>query len=199
MMYGPGRSARPWEVAVERLETAILAGGCFWCLEAVYKELDGVVEVKSGYAGGHVPNPTYQQVCTGTTGHAEVVRVRYDPGVITYDDLLDVFFSIHDPTTLNRQGGDVGEQYRSAIFALSEEQERKAKEAVERITALGIYDDPIVTKVEPAAEFYPAEAYHDDYFARNPYQPYCAAVIAPKVAKFRKQHLNRLKRASPPA
>jgi peptide-methionine (S)-S-oxide reductase len=199
MMYGPGRSARPWEVAVERLETAILAGGCFWCLEAVYKELDGVVEVKSGYAGGHVPNPTYQQVCTGTTGHAEVVRVRYDPGVITYDDLLDVFFSIHDPTTLNRQGGDVGEQYRSAIFALSEEQERKAKEAVERITALGIYDDPIVTKVELAAEFYPAEAYHDDYFARNPYQPYCAAVIAPKVAKFRKQHLNRLKRASPPA
>lgn len=184
---------------MERLETAILAGGCFWCLEAVYKELDGVVEVKSGYAGGHVPNPTYEQVCTGTTGHAEVVRVTYDPSVVTYDDLLDVFFTIHDPTTLNRQGNDVGEQYRSAIFTLSEEQERKAREAIRRVEEQGLYDDPIVTQVEPAGEFYPAEAYHDDYFARNPYQPYCAAVIAPKVAKFRKQHLHRLRRGAAPS
>ncbi|HZW28016.1 MAG TPA: peptide-methionine (S)-S-oxide reductase MsrA [Trueperaceae bacterium] len=183
---------------MERLETAILAGGCFWCLEAVYQELDGVVEVKSGYAGGHVPNPTYEQVCSGTTGHAEVVRVTYDPSVITYDDLLDVFFTIHDPTTLNRQGNDVGEQYRSAVFTLSEEQDRKAREAMRRVEEQGLYDAPLVTRVEPAGEFYPAEAYHDDYFARNPYQPYCAAVIAPKVAKFRKQHLNRLRRDAPP-
>ncbi len=177
-----------------RTETAVLAGGCFWCLEAVFVELNGVTEVKSGYMGGNVPHPTYEQVCTGTTGHAEAVRVEYDPSVISYDDILDVFFSIHDPTTLNRQGHDIGTQYRSAIFPLDADQERRARAGLERVREQGIYDAPIVTTVEKADEFYPAEAYHDDYFARNPNQPYCAAVIAPKVAKFRKQHLDRLRR-----
>ncbi len=182
-----------------RTETAILAGGCFWCREAVFVELDGVKSVKSGYIGGNRPNPTYEQVCTGATGHAEAVRVEYDPGVITYDDLLDVFFGIHDPTTLNRQGHDVGTQYRSAIFPLDEDQERRARAAIERVQRQGIFDAPLVTKIETANDFYPAEGYHDDYFARNPNQPYCMAVIAPKVAKFRKQHLERLRRPQPQA
>lgn len=182
-----------------KTETAILAGGCFWCLEAVFVELAGVHDLKSGYIGGNVPNPTYQQVCSGSTGHAEAVRVEYDPATIGYDDLLDVFFSIHDPTTLNRQGHDVGTQYRSAIFPLDAEQAEKARSAIERVRALGLYDSAVVTTVEEGAEFYPAEQYHDDYFARNPSQPYCAAVIAPKVAKFRKQHLERLRRPQPTA
>jgi len=177
-----------------RTETAILAGGCFWCLEAVFVELDGVSSVKSGYIGGNRPNPTYEQVCTGATGHAEAVKIEYDPEVITYDDLLDVFFSIHDPTTLNRQGHDVGTQYRSAIFPLDEDQERRARAAIDRVQNLGVFDAPLVTQIETANDFYPAEGYHDDYFARNPNQPYCMAVIAPKVAKFRKQHLERLRR-----
>ena len=178
-------------------QTAILAGGCFWCLEAVFVELEGVLDVKSGYIGGKRPNPTYEQVCTGATGHAEAVRVEYDPDVISYDDLLDVFFSIHDPTTLNRQGHDVGTQYRSAIFPLDDDQERRAREALQRVGDQQVYDAPLVTTLEPATQFYPAEQYHDDYFARNPNQPYCAAVIAPKVAKFRKQHLERLRRPQP--
>ncbi|WP_419162694.1 peptide-methionine (S)-S-oxide reductase MsrA [Candidatus Palauibacter sp.] len=180
----------------ERTETATLAGGCFWCLEAVYQLLDGVGTVKSGYAGGHSDNPTYQQVCTGRSGHAEVVRISFDPDTITFDDLLDIFFTIHDPTTLNRQGGDIGTQYRSAIFHESEQQRVAAERKIAEITAAGIWPDPIVTEIAPLETFYPAERYHDDYLRRNPTQPYCQAVVAPKVAKFRRQHLQRLKRGA---
>ncbi|MCX7756555.1 MAG: peptide-methionine (S)-S-oxide reductase MsrA [Anaerolineales bacterium] len=175
-------------------ETAILAGGCFWCLEAVFDELKGVLSVESGYSGGHVPNPTYRQVCTGQTGHAEVVRVTFDPDVITYRDLLNVFFAIHDPTTLNRQGNDVGTQYRSAIFYLDETQKRTAEEVIRALTEAQLWPNPIVTEVTPFDAFYMAEEYHQEYFAHNPYQPYCMAVVAPKVAKFRKQFVDRLKK-----
>lgn len=178
----------------DRVETATLGGGCFWCLEAVYQLLEGVSDVKSGYAGGYTENPTYEQVCTGGTGHAEVVRVEYDPDKVSFEDLLDVFFTIHDPTTLNRQGADVGTQYRSAIFGESDAQLAAAKQKIEEVTASGIWSDPIVTEVAPLEAFYPAEVLHDDYFNRNPNQPYCQAVVAPKVAKFRKQHIDRLKR-----
>ncbi|MBI3568483.1 MAG: peptide-methionine (S)-S-oxide reductase MsrA [Gemmatimonadetes bacterium] len=178
----------------EGVEIATLAGGCFWCLEAVFLQLRGVASVKSGYAGGRRPNPTYEQVCSGTTGHAEVVQVAFDPSVISYRDLLDVFFTIHDPTTLNRQGNDVGTQYRSAIFFHSPEQERVAREAVAALAAAKIWSDPIVTEIAPLETFWPAENYHDDYFARNPQNPYCAVVIAPKVAKARKKFLERLAR-----
>ncbi len=178
----------------ERTETATLAGGCFWCLEAVYQLLEGVTSVKSGYAGGPGANPTYEQVCSGTTGHAEVVQVTYDPNVISFEDLLDVFFTIHDPTTLNRQGADVGTQYRSAIFYEGEAQRGAAERKIEQITREGIWPDTIVTEVAPLGDLYPAEVYHDDYFLQNPNQGYCQAVVAPKVAKFRKQHLDRLKR-----
>lgn len=171
---------------------ATLAGGCFWCLEAVYDELKGVQSVESGYSGGHVLNPTYEQVCRGNTGHAEVVRVTFDPKVITYKDLLNIFFTIHDPTTLNRQGADVGTQYRSAIFYHDEEQKRMAEEVIREITEAGIWDAPIVTEVTPFERFYLAEEYHQEYFAKNPYQGYCRAVIAPKVAKFRKQYQEML-------
>ncbi len=174
------------------LETATLAGGCFWCLEAVFLELKGVHAVKSGYAGGKRPNPTYEQVCTGVTGHAEVVRVTYDPAVITYDDLLDVFFTIHDPTSLNRQGGDVGTQYRSAIFFESPAQQAAAQRKIGDLVVAKTWDGPIVTEVAPLAQFWPAEDYHDDYFARNPRNPYCAAVVAPKVAKARKHFFEKL-------
>jgi peptide-methionine (S)-S-oxide reductase len=177
-----------------RTEVATLGGGCFWCLEAVFDQLEGVRDVVSGYAGGHVPHPTYQQVCTGETGHAEVVQVTFDPDVISYRELLRVFFSIHDPTTPNRQGADVGTQYRSVIFTHSEEQERAAEEVIAELGAAGLWDEPIVTEVVPFEAFYPAEAYHQEYFARNPTQPYCRLVIAPKVAKFRQQYLNRLKK-----
>ena len=175
-------------------EVATLAGGCFWCLEAVFDQLEGVEDVVSGYAGGHVPNPSYKHVCTGETGHAEVVQVTFDPQVVSYRDLLKVFFAIHDPTTLNRQGGDVGTQYRSAIFTHSDEQERTAEDVVAEVNEAGIWDEPIVTEVSPFEAFYPAEEYHQEYFARNPYQAYCQIVIAPKVAKFRKQYLERLKK-----
>ncbi|MCS6994156.1 MAG: peptide-methionine (S)-S-oxide reductase MsrA [Anaerolineales bacterium] len=175
-------------------ETAILAGGCFWCLEAVFDELKGVLSVESGYSGGHVPNPTYRQVCTGQTGHAEVVRVTFDPDVITYRDLLNVFFAIHDPTTLNRQGNDVGTQYRSAIFYLDETQKRTAEEVIRALTEAQLWPNPIVTEVTPFDAFYMAEEYHQEYFAHNPYQPYCMAVVAPKVAKFRKQFVDKLKK-----
>lgn len=176
-------------------ELATLAGGCFWCLEAVFDLVEGVRGVKSGYAGGHVPDPTYKQVCTGQTGHAEVVQVEFDPDVIGYADLLEIFFAIHDPTTLNRQGGDVGTQYRSAIFPHSEEQARVARTVLEAVDSDGPWDAPIVTTIEPLEVFYPAEDYHDDYFARNGGQPYCAAVVAPKVAKFRQRFAHRLSSA----
>ena len=174
-------------------EIATLGGGCFWCLEAVFQGLQGVERVVSGYAGGSVPSPSYEDVCTGGTGHAEVVQVSFDPAVLSYRDLLDVFFAIHDPTTLNRQGADVGTQYRSAIYCHSPEQERTARAAIAEIEGQGVFDAPIVTEVAPFTVFYPAEEYHQDYFRRNPGQGYCRAVIAPKVAKFRKQHLERLK------
>jgi len=176
-----------------RRETASLAGGCFWCLEAVYELVRGVEGVKSGYAGGDAPNPTYEQVCTGRTGHAEVVQVTFDPDEVSFEDLLDVFFSIHDPTTLDRQGADVGTQYRSAIFTHDERQREIAERKIAELDADGPWDDPIVTEVTPLDEFHPAEAYHDEYFRRNPRQPYCQAVVAPKVAKFRRHHLDRLK------
>ena len=173
-------------------EVATLAGGCFWCLDAVYRDLRGVEKVESGYAGGTAVNPSYEQVCSGRTGHAEVVQVTFDPRSITYRDLLDVFFSIHDPTTLNRQGGDVGTQYRSAIFYHSPEQRETAEETIRELEAEGLWDDPVVTEVTAFTNYYPAESYHQDYFNRNPYQPYCAAVIAPKVAKFRGKNFARL-------
>ncbi len=180
-------SARPHEVAT-------LAGGCFWCLEAVYDQLRGVEEVVSGYAGGRRPNPTYEQVCTGATGHAEVVQITFDPQVVSYHELLEVFFTIHDPTTLNRQGADVGTQYRSAVFTHSPEQQATAEQVIRDLDAAGIWGRKIVTEVTPLAAFYPAEDYHQKYFARNPYQGYCQAIIAPKVAKFRQKHLSRLKK-----
>ncbi len=175
-------------------QTAILAGGCFWCLEAVFDDLKGVEAVESGYSGGHVPNPTYKQVCSDTTGHAEVARVTFDPSVITYRDLLKVFFAIHDPTTLNRQGNDIGTSYRSAIFYLDDEQKHAAEEVIAELTAAQLWPNPIVTEVTPFDAFYLAEDYHQEYFANNPFQPYCMAVVAPKVAKFRKQFVERLKR-----
>lgn len=175
-------------------EIATLAGGCFWCLEAVFVELRGVEKVVSGYMGGDTPNPTYKQVCYGNTGHAEVVQITFDPQVITFKELLEVFFTIHDPTTLNRQGADMGTQYRSAIFYHSEEQRAVAEQVIAEMTAEQIWRDPIVTEVTAAPEFYTAEDYHQDYFANNPYQPYCMGVVAPKVAKARQKFLAKLKR-----
>jgi peptide-methionine (S)-S-oxide reductase len=177
----------------QTLEMAVLGGGCFWCLEAVYDQLKGVISVESGYAGGSVPNPTYEAVCTGRTGHAEVVRITYDPRIVSFRDLLDVFFTIHDPTTLNRQGADVGTQYRSVIFYTTPEQRAVAEAAIAELEAAKVWRDPIVTEVKPLDAFYIAEDYHQEYFARNPNQGYCRVVIEPKVAKFRKQHLDRLK------
>lgn len=174
-------------------QLATLAGGCFWCLEAVYDELRGVSKVESGYAGGSIDNPTYQQVCSGTTGHAEVVQITYDPAQVSYRELLQIFFTIHDPTTLNRQGADVGTQYRSAIFYHDEEQRAMAVQVIHEIEEAGIWPNPIVTEVTPLVVFYPAEDYHRDYYQRNPYQGYCQVVIAPKVAKFRKLYTERLK------
>ena len=175
-----------------RTEVATLGGGCFWCLETVFNELRGVQEVVSGYSGGTVADPTYEQVCSGTTGHAEVVRITFDPEVVSFREILEVFFSIHDPTTLNRQGPDVGTQYRSAIYH-TPEQKRVAEEVIAQLEEAGVWDDPIVTEVTPASAFYDAEDYHQEYFLRNQGQPYCQVVVAPKVAKFRKQHLDRLK------
>jgi peptide-methionine (S)-S-oxide reductase len=175
-------------------EVATLAGGCFWCLDAVFRDLRGVEKVESGYSGGTTVNPSYEQVCSGRTGHAEVVQVTFDPSTISFRELLGIFFTIHDPTTLNRQGGDIGTQYRSAIFYHSPEQRATAEQVIGELTAEGLWDDPVVTELTPFAAFYPAESYHQDYFNRNPYQPYCAAVIAPKVAKFRSKYLERLAR-----
>jgi peptide-methionine (S)-S-oxide reductase len=176
------------------LQTATLAGGCFWCLEAVYDEIKGVHSVESGYAGGSMDNPTYRAVCNGDTGHAEVVQVHFDPNVVSYRDLLNVFFAIHDPTTMNRQGADVGTQYRSAIFYHDDEQKKVAEELIKDLNAQQIWDRPIVTEVTKLDKFYMAEDYHQEYFARNPYQPYCMAVVAPKVSKFRKHFLEMLKK-----
>jgi peptide-methionine (S)-S-oxide reductase len=179
---------------MKRFETGTLGGGCFWCMEAIYQLLDGISQVKSGYAGGHFVNPTYEQVCSGRTGHAEVVQITFDSSIISYEDLLDVFFTVHDPTTLNRQGADVGTQYRSAIFYGNEEQRQFAESKISDIEQQEIWNQPIVTEVAELHEFYPAKTYHDDYFRRNPTQPYCQAVVAPKVGGFRKKHLDRLKR-----
>lgn len=175
-------------------EVATLGGGCFWCLEAVYDELQGVEDVVSGYTGGKVVNPSYQQVCTGTTGHAEVIQVTFDPAVVSFKEILEVFFTIHDPTTLNRQGADVGTQYRSAIFYHTSEQKATAEQVIAEINAAHIWDAPIVTEVTPFETFYPAEDYHQEYFLWNPGQGYCRVVIAPKVAKFRQKYLARLKK-----
>ena len=174
-------------------ETATLGGGCFWCLEAVYAGLKGVVRVESGYAGGTVPNPSYREVCAETTGHAEVVQLTFDPQVISFKEILEVFFTIHDPTTLNRQGADVGTQYRSAIFYHTPDQKATAEQVIQEITAAGVWEKPIVTEVTPFSAFYKAEAYHQEFFQRNPQQPYCQFVIAPKVASFRKKFLAKLK------
>jgi peptide-methionine (S)-S-oxide reductase len=172
------------------IETATLGGGCFWCLEAVYQELKGVQHVESGYTGGHVPNPRYEQVCEGTTGHAEVVRVTFDPDVVSYREILEIFFTIHDPTTLNRQGNDVGTQYRSAIYFNSPEQQETAKHVIAEMA--NVWDAPIVTELSAAETYYKAEAYHQNYFKQNPLQGYCAFVVAPKVAKFRKTFADKL-------
>src|SRR4030042_1020971 len=174
-------------------EVATLAGGCFWCLEAVYDQLKGVLNVVSGYSGGQVSNPSYKTVCTGETGHAEVVQVTFNPLIITYRELLEVFFTIHDPTTLNRQGADVGTQYRSAIFYHDPDQKSISEEVLQELEHEMIWDKPIVTELIPSTVFYSAEDYHQEYFQRNPYQGYCSAVIAPKVAKFRKMYLEKLK------
>jgi peptide-methionine (S)-S-oxide reductase len=177
----------------KQVELATLAGGCFWCLEAVFDELKGVESVESGYSGGHVQNPGYTQVCSGDTGHAEVVQVTFDPQVLSFKDLLTVFFTIHDPTTLNRQGNDVGTQYRSAIFYHNEQQKKIAEEVIREISAAEIWDAPFVTEVTPFDQFYIAEDYHQEYFRKNPFQGYCRAVIAPKVTKFRHKFSERLK------
>jgi peptide-methionine (S)-S-oxide reductase len=174
-------------------EVATLGGGCFWCLEAVFEQLRGVAKVESGYAGGTGADPSYSAVCTGTTGHAEVVQVTFDPAVVSFCDILDVFFATHDPTTLNRQGPDVGTQYRSAIFYHSPEQKRVAEERIAELNAAGIWDRPIVTEVIPSQAFYPAEDYHQGYYRGHPYQGYCQAIVSPKVAKFRKQFADKLK------
>lgn len=177
----------------KQLETATLAAGCFWCVEAVFDDLAGVQDVVSGYSGGHTENPTYKEVCSESTGHAEVVNISFDPEELSYRDLLRIFFTVHDPTTLNRQGGDIGTSYRSAIFYHSDDQRQTANEVIDEINAEKLYDDPIVTEVTPFDKFWPAEDYHQEYFANNPSQPYCAAVVAPKVAKFRQKFASRLK------
>ena len=176
-----------------RREVATLGGGCFWCLEAVFEQLRGVEEVESGYSGGSVPDPTYRQVCTGTTNHAEVVQVTFDPAVLSYRELLEVFFATHDPTTPDRQGPDVGTQYRSVIFYHTPEQKRVAEEVIASLNGARVWDAPIVTQVVPFEKFYPAEDYHQGYFRANPGQGYCMAVVAPKVVKFRKQFAARLR------
>jgi peptide-methionine (S)-S-oxide reductase len=174
-------------------ETAVLGGGCFWCVEAAIKQLEGVSAVRSGYMGGRAANPTYQQVCSGRTGHVEVAEITFDPSVISFNDLLHVFFTLHDPTTLNRQGNDVGEQYRSVIFYRDEAQKKAAEEVIAELTRDKVFDSPIVTAVEPASTFWVAEDYHQDYFANNPNQPYCLGVVAPKVKKIRDKYAKRLK------
>jgi peptide-methionine (S)-S-oxide reductase len=175
-------------------EIATLGGGCFWCLEAVFDDLKGVAAVESGYMGGHLETPTYADVCGGRTGHAEVVQIRFDPAVVSFRELLEVFFVIHDPTTPNRQGNDAGPQYRSAIFYHSPEQKAAAEQVIGNLNAAGLWGRPIVTEVAPAKAFYTAETEHQEYYQRNPYQPYCMMVVEPKVAKFRKHFIGKLKK-----
>ncbi len=175
------------------LQTAVLGGGCFWCLEAVFDRMRGVKSVESGYMGGKIDNPTYRQVCGGDTGHVEVVRIAFDPREVTFGEVLDVFFAIHDPTTLNRQGNDVGTQYRSVIFYNSEEQRREAEAAIAKLNAERVWPAPVVTAVEPAGKFFVAEDYHQEYFANNSYQPYCQMIIAPKLQKFAKKFTAKMK------
>ena len=172
-------------------QVEVLGGGCFWCLEAVYLEVDGVLEVESGYTGGHVRNPTYRAVCEGDTGHAEVVRLEFDADVIGFDEILKIFFAIHDPTTLNRQGADVGTQYRSAIFHVDDAQRAQARALMDEIEREGVFDRPLVTQLVPLGDYYPAEAYHQRYYEQHPYEGYCMAVVGPKVAKFRKVFASR--------
>jgi len=183
----------PHSEGAAQSEVATLAGGCFWCLEAVYQEMVGVRSVESGYMGGHLANPTYEAVCRGTTGHAEAVQVTFDPEITAYRDILNVFFAIHDPTTRDRQGNDVGTQYRSAIFYRDDRQRAIAEETIRELNAEHIWPDPIVTEVEPASTFYKAEDYHQEYFRNNPRQPYCAYVVAPKVQKFRQKFAAKLR------
>lgn len=171
-------------------EMATLGGGCFWCLEAVYQELKGVLQVESGYSGGETPKPSYEQVCEGNTGHAEVVRLTFDPAQVSYRELLEIFFTIHDPTTLNRQGNDIGSQYRSVIFSHDAQQLETARRVIAEMA--NVWDAPLVTELHPAGAFYPAESYHKDYYRKNPLQGYCAFVVAPKVAKFRKMFADRV-------
>ncbi len=180
--------------ATQPSSLATLAGGCFWCLDTVFRDLRGVSQVVSGYMGGRVANPTYNDVCTGTTGHAEVIQISFDPSIISFRELLEVFFTLHDPTTLNRQGADVGTQYRSAIFYHDDQQRADADAVIADLQAKGLWDSPVVTEVVPAGTFYPAESYHQDYYNQNPRQPYCQAVIAPKVSKARKKFLTKLAR-----
>ena len=179
---------------MSNLQTATLAAGCFWCVEAVFDELQGVTDVVSGYSGGHTANPTYRQVCSETTGHAEAVQIKFDADVISYAGILRVFFTVHDPTQLNRQGNDVGQSYRSAIFTHDDEQKRVAQEVIAEVAAQGLYPGKIVTEVTPFTNFYPAEDYHQEYFANNPYQPYCVGIVAPKVRKFRQKYTDQLKK-----
>lgn len=174
-------------------ETATLGGGCFWCIDTIFRELKGVEKVESGYAGGRMPNPTYRDVCSGMTGHAEVVQVTFDPSVLSFRDLLGVFFTVHDPTTPDRQGADVGTQYRSIVLYHSDEQRDTTKQVIEELSKNKVWDDPIVTQVVPFTTFYSAEKYHQEYYSQNPNQPYCQIVIAPKVAKFRKKYLDKLR------
>ena len=176
------------------MEIATLGGGCFWCLEAVFDDLKGVQSVESGYSGGELKDPSYEDVCSGTSGHAEVVQIRFDPAVISFREILEVFFVIHDPTTLNRQGNDVGSQYRSAIFYHSPQQKAAAEQLIAKLGADGLWDQPIVTELTPAGRFYVAEVGHQEYYQRNPYQPYCMMVVQPKVAKFRKKFVGKLKK-----
>jgi peptide-methionine (S)-S-oxide reductase len=177
----------------QQTETATLAGGCFWCLEAVYDNLKGVLDVVSGYSGGSVPNPDYRLVCTGSTGHAEVIQLTFDPSQISFKEILEVFFTIHDPTTLNRQGNDVGTQYRSAVVYHNEQQKQVTEQVIKDLTDQKVWDRPIVTEVVPFQKFYPAEDYHQEYYENNRFQPYCMVVVAPKVAKFRKHFIEKLK------
>ena len=179
---------------MSNIQTATLAAGCFWCVEAVFDQLRGVTDVVSGYSGGHTANPTYRQVCSETTGHAEAVQIKFDANEISFADILRVFFTVHDPTQLNRQGNDVGESYRSAIFTHDDEQKKVADEVIQEVADEGLYSGKIVTEVTPFSNFYPAEDYHQEYFANNPYQGYCMAIVAPKVRKFRQKYTDRLKK-----
>ena len=186
-------TASDMDINNNQKDTALLGNGCFWCTEAVFQQLKGVDKVTSGYSGGFIPNPTYEQVCTGTTGHAECLEIVYDPSVISYTELLEVFWNTHDPTTLNRQGNDVGPQYRSVVFYKNETEKQLAKEYIQQLNASGVYPNPVVTTLEKLEVFYPAEAYHQNYYRQNGSQPYCRYVVRPKVEKFKKQYKDKLK------